>query len=217
MFGTLGKNLKQSVTRSRFVEQEAEKLVMARSLEPTSSGLGGKRTQPFRAPEEPEKKAADPPPTSKPKADPPDHGDDDDGAGGPKKDPPKKDPPDGGGPGGDGGDGDHGPHGGGGGGGGGGDGGGGPSGTPTVLPSAAPVVKRVVKEGDKMTLLQYPTPPQLKAWKQHARDEFVAVSGMGKKAFDYFQRVDDPDVTVEDLDDTEEFSSMGPKLRFRRS
>ena len=46
-------------------------------------------------------------------------------------------------------------------------------------------VKRVVKEAEKVNFLQYPSPPQLKAWQHHARSEVVAASGMGQTAFEW--------------------------------
>jgi hypothetical protein len=76
----------------------------------------------------------------------------------------------------------------------------------------SPPPKRVVKEGEKISLLQYPTLPQLLAWKQNTRAEVVAVSGMGQKAFTWITRAEDPEVSIEELMNPGDFESLDAKF-----
>ena len=76
-----------------------------------------------------------------------------------------------------------------------------------------PTHSRRAKEGDKVTLLAFPTAPQLLGWKHHTRQEVVAVSGRGKAAFAWLLRAEAPGVTEEELlYSGEEMESLDAKL-----
>ena len=51
-------------------------------------------------------------------------------------------------------------------------------------------------DASKINLLQYPTPPQFRAFKLSTRNEVVAVSGCGQKAFKWIQEVEDKSVDI---------------------
>ena len=103
-------------------------------------------------------------------------------------------------------------------GGGGGGGGGGPNGNPATNPvdptrqPDAVVVASRAKEAETIKIAQLPNPIQFQAWQDSVRHEIAAASGRHRQAFPWILRVEDPEVSFEDLAEPEEFESLDAKL-----
>jgi hypothetical protein len=69
-----------------------------------------------------------------------------------------------------------------------------------------------VKEADAIKVPAFPAPARYPAWKAAVRNEITAASGRGEEAFLWAMRTEAPDVTFDDLRDSEGLNSLDAKL-----
>ena len=55
------------------------------------------------------------------------------------------------------------------------------------------------KEGEKLTLLDRPTIPQIRRWRQHCRMAFRTMTGLGQVATDFIMMAENSKVSIEKL------------------
>ena len=68
------------------------------------------------------------------------------------------------------------------------------------------------REAETVKIQALPTAPRFRNWKMAVRDEIAGASGDPQEAFKWILKVEKPGISLEDLEDSENFSSLDAKL-----